>query len=436
MTVFGARPGRVNASARLLADGLGLVAGMVAGIVTARYLGPEGKGLFAVITYMVGIAALLATSGLGEAEIFFVNRGLHGHREAIQTALVAVTITGFAAGIVLVVVLRVYLPADVQWGPIILAGATVQASAVATTVAQLHNIRERFVLTSALAAAMSGLAALLLWLFLGHLSAGLTGALAATFLVPFIGVAAVWPLVRDNLGGRVRPEWRYFREGSRYGLSLVTAGALMALAGRADLLVVDVVSGSGSAGLYSVALTVAALPTYGASAVAFVAFPRLSRETQQNMVLTSRLGRLGLLLALVASLGLGPVMPTLIPALFGSAFSGAVRPTLILLAGAPLWALHLVLGRAAAAADRPTLLARSYLLTLVVMLVLDAFLIPSLGLSGAGIASALAPLSGLVLLLRWYHLGGGEFAALVPRSGDVHDLFRFRAAEKPRRTGG
>lgn len=435
MTLFGARAGRINASARLFADAFGLAAGVIAGIITARYLGPEGKGLFAVVTYLVGIVALLATSGLGEAEIFLVNRGRHRLDEAIQTALLAVSVTGLAGGLVLAVSLRLYLPDDVRWAPILLAAATVPVSALATTVAQLHNIRERFVFTSALAAGMSGLSALLMWLFLGPFSAGVSGALAAAFLVPLLGVAAMWPLLR-GAPQHGRPRWRYFREASSFGLSLVTAGALMALAGRADLLVVDAVLGSASAGLYSVALTVAALPTYGASAVAFVAFPRLSRETQQGMALTSRLARVGLLLALISSLGLGPVVPRLIPALFGSAFSGAVRPALILLGGAPLWALHLVVGRAAAAADRPTLLARSYFLTLVTMLALDALLIPGLGLLGAGVASALAPLSGLALLLRWYSLQGGRFEDLIPRRADLHDLFRLPASEKSDRTDG
>lgn len=426
------RPARLNAGARLTADAVGLVAGIVAAVVTARYLGPDGKGLFAVLTYVVGIVSLVATLGIGEAEIFFTNRGLHRFEDAVVTGLVAVLVLGVLGGIVFVVAMTAYLGTEVARGPVLLAAGAVPLTAWATTISQLHNARERFLLTSSLAAAMSVVSASLTWLFIGPLGWGVSGALTAVVLVPVVGLAAVLPLLREARGGALR--WRYAREAGRFGFSLVWAGALMALAGRADLLVVDRLLGSSDAGLYSVALTIAALPTYGASAVAFVAFPRLSRGGGEASDLTGRLSRVGLLSAVLASVALALVAPVAIPVLFGESFIDSTGPALLLLVGAPLWALHLVLGRATAAGGRPGLLSRSYVVTLVVMLLIDAILVPRWGLIGAALASSVAPLAGLVLLGRWFVGARGSFRALVPGRQDLLEILSVAKIWDDRRT--
>lgn len=426
---FQTRAGRTNASVRLAADGVGLVAGLLGGIITARYLGPDGKGVFAVITYLVGIVAMISTLGIGEAEIFFVNRGQHELRAAIDSSLAAVLATGSIGGLLLVGVLTVYVSAgEVGWVVIALAGATVPASALANTVAHLHNILERFVFTSGLAAGMSACSALLTWILVGPLQRGVTGAILAALVVAVLGAAVGLGLL--GRVGEVGPRWSYFRRSSRFGTSLVAAGVLMSLAGRADLLVVGAVLGSASAGFYSVALTVAALPTYGASAIAFVAFPRLSRDDNEPGGLVSRLSRLGILSAVVGAIGLAPLVPFLVPTLFGQPFREAVPATLVLLSAAPLWALHLVLGRAAAAAGRPQLLSTSYLASLAAMIVLDAVLIPPFALLGAGIASAVAPLAGLAFLIRWHTTGGGHVRTLVPRFSDARDIASRRQVHR------
>src|SRR5205085_5443558 len=44
-----------NSAARFLADAAGLVFGVASGVITARGLGPTGKGLFSSLTLLSGI---------------------------------------------------------------------------------------------------------------------------------------------------------------------------------------------------------------------------------------------------------------------------------------------------------------------------------------------------------------------------------------------
>src|SRR3712207_1100217 len=72
-----------DASLRLSADVVVLVMGFVAGVVTARVLGPPGKGTLAVLVFLGGLLGQLGTLGLGEAAIVWFGR----RRVSLQAAL-------------------------------------------------------------------------------------------------------------------------------------------------------------------------------------------------------------------------------------------------------------------------------------------------------------------------------------------------------------
>jgi O-antigen/teichoic acid export membrane protein len=196
---------------------------------------------------------------------------------------------------------------------------------------------------------------------------------------------------------------------------------LVALAQRADQLVVLHLMGTHPAGRYSVALTAGQLPLYVPLAIALAGFARLAYLSESDsMIVLGGMCRIGTAGALISTLVAAPLLPIAIPVFFGSAFSQAVVPALILLPGGVLWSLQWILGRAATARSQPSLLVQSFGLTLATMVILDYVLVPRLGLAGAAIASDIASLAGLCLCVAVYRLRRPEFriGALVPRLRD------------------
>src|ERR671926_1037580 len=72
-----------NSAARFLADAAGLVFGIISGVITARALGPTGKGLFSSLTLLSGILVWVCCMGLGDAAIVMVGQ----KKATVQQAL-------------------------------------------------------------------------------------------------------------------------------------------------------------------------------------------------------------------------------------------------------------------------------------------------------------------------------------------------------------
>jgi len=76
-----------NSLARFAADAAGLVLGMACGIITARWLGPAGKGLLSAIIFLSGFCIQLALIGLGESAIVAIGQKKATAQEALATSI-------------------------------------------------------------------------------------------------------------------------------------------------------------------------------------------------------------------------------------------------------------------------------------------------------------------------------------------------------------
>jgi hypothetical protein len=83
-----------------------------------------------------------------------------------------------------------------------------------------------------------------------------------------------------------------------------------------------------------------------------------------------------------------------------------------------------MLGRSAAALGDPNLLARSFGVSLVVMVVLDLAVIPLAGLYGAASVSLISSIAGLIVCIRTYRSNGVSVTELLPRPSDFADVGR------------
>ena len=413
---------RQNSMARLVADLLGVGFAFVAATIAARLLGPAGKGYYSSLLLLAGLVIQLFGAGLGEAAIVISGRGKATLDTAVSGTVFALIPLSLAAGLVFWVVATAALETtDAQRGMAVALGSLLVVLTTGyTTIVAFLVARERLVAVAALSVAGTGGTTLALWFFLAVRDGGMGAAILASVLGAAVGLAGTLILLRRaSLPLRPRLTRDYLPAAFRLGVALQVSNLLVLLTARLDLLLVYRLGDAAEAGGYSVALTIGALVGSAPIAVSYASFPRLATLGEEEAAaLTRQVVRVGMAAAVFAGTVLAATAPVLIPVAFGSAYSPAVVPTLILVPAGILWSGQWLLCRAAAARGVPRPLLVSFAVSFLTMLVLDLLLIGPFGAEGAAVAAAVAPALGLAIALGYYQRGGDKVRGFVPRPAD------------------
>jgi O-antigen/teichoic acid export membrane protein len=259
---------------------------------------------------------------------------------------------------------------------------------------------------------------------------GITGAAWAA-LAGWLVATPVLVVALARLGAAGRPAWHrsYVRAAVRLGVPLLVAQLLMIAATRVDLVVVHALADAEVAGHYSVALTLGALNTFAALALASAAFPRLAALPEAEVApYVGRTVRMAALLAVLVGVVLAPLLPWFAVAAFGPGFRPSAGPAMVLLVWGVLWSVQWTLCRAAAARGQGHVLVRSFGGALVVMIVLDVVLVPIWGAMGAAFGAIASGLAGTTVAMRSLRCEPPvRWGVVVPRPADGRDLVHTTA---------
>ena len=414
-----------NSAARFFADGMGLASSLVASIITARALGPGGKGLFSTLTFLSAMVIHLFSAGLGDAAIVLV-----GQRKAtLQRALSSTLAAGLCAAVLGMAVL--WLASVVafreDWAamrvPALISCLGLPVFLCAYHLSYLLSAQERIAASSAVLTTMNAFTTVGLWLFMVGLGLSITGGALAGLLGAGFALVLAGALVR-RAKLSLRPRWdtTYIAAALRYGPAVAASYLVSIMLQRADLLLVYALAGSRPAGHYSVGLTIASLVALLPLAISTATFPRIAKLADDEAVeLAVRACRLGLAAAAAGSVVMTAVTPIAVPLLFGRAFLPAVGPTLVLVPSGFLWSAQWLLCRAWAARGHPSLLMASFGASLALMVGLDLVAIPGFGIMGAAVVSVVAPAVGVAICFRTYRRSPtwpSGVAAFLPRRED------------------
>lgn len=414
-----------SSTARFAADIAVVVLGMVSAVITARWLGPAGKGALSTLLYIGTLLSYAVSLGLGDSAIILIGKQKASLQDAVSAAILPIL------GALPFGVLALWLAAfEADWSGIYPAVAAASAllplAAFSYAFNAILNSQERIAFTSAAFVATTAVTTLGLVLFVVALDLGILGGVFAGLVGSSAGLVMLIAALR-NYGVSFRPRWMpsYLRSALRYGVAIESSHLLIALSQRVDLVLVYGFAGEAVAGHYAIALALGQLVIYAPFALSLAAFPRLAHLAEDDaFTLTHRVVRVGLAAGLVSAVPLLLAIPVAIPLLFGRAFEPAVAPALLLLLGGLLHSGQWLLTRALAARGNTRPLFLSFGLSLVVMVALDAALIPAFGITGAGVASVLAPAAGLVIALRY----SADIRGLIPVADDFREFTTFLRA--------
>lgn len=412
---------------RFASDGSGIVVGMISTIVTARVLGPAGRGTLAALTFVTLLVAQCCMLGLGDAAVVRVGQAKATLQEALSSSLTAVMLSAAAGAVVVLVYSILQLPLDDEGvrAAVAVACVTVAISTVGQLLLFGVYATERVVAVSVMTIVMSATTAAGVVLLCAVFPLGVLGGVLASLVSAAVGFCASATILKRN-GLRLRPRssLAYLRPALAYGVRTQLANVLAFSSARLDLLFVYALASQTEAGVYSVALTLGTITGFVAVGLSFASFPRMAAMTDPDALeLTAQMARIAVVLGVALAAIIAALLSTVIPVLLGSEYEDVLTPGVVLLVANVLWGAQWLLSRALASRGDPRLLVRSFSLNLVTMAAADAVLIPAAGAVGAAFGSLIAAVAGVLLCLKTYHARGLSPSTFLPRRADLLRLW-------------
>lgn len=386
-------------------NGLKLFCGIATGIVVARLLQADGRGLLAVLQFWPGLMWSIGMLSVTEAASHRIARS-GPERETVAASALWVTMALALGTTIVAATLLPFLlgPERRQvWAIALLYAVTIiPLNSLMSTLRGLYQGELRFARYNiwGLISPLVHLSGLLTLWALDLVS--VTNALAAFWLGTFVAAISLlscrW---RDVIG---RPSWREIRR--LLGVTARFHGTNLAflLASQMDRLAVILFWGDAPIGLYTVALTWA---SSGLNTITMsfrtVMFPHLSAQTdggRGRALLAGGLRYASCLLAL-GTLALATITWWLLPLLFGATFRDSVPVALVLLAANYPSALRQIVTQSLRGFGRARPGTISELATIVAFGLGVWPLTHAFGLLGVAIALLLANLASLGYLIYY-----------------------------------
>jgi O-antigen/teichoic acid export membrane protein len=416
---------------RILSDGLYTlavrafnIALMVAlGVLTARLLGPGGKGLYAMPIVQAGLVATVF-GGLNSATSYYLLNTRTGRR-IVRPALLA-TACFVAAGAVAIIALAAI--GHALWAAPFAMASLPAAAIVSVVTGYVVGVkRVRFATTLAAASTATTFALMAAGMFLvgrTPLVAILVWICSAT-LIAAVALVAMLLHARRLEAGEPVPLRTYFGMAMKVGAT----GLVSLLNYRADLYVVAVLLPPADLGLYTVAIAAAESLLVPTNVAALVTSPHIGGlERGAAALLAARCVRNNVLIATVVCTALFVFSPFIVGALYGAAFLPLVPALRILLVGVVALSLGGPVSNyytlKLAKPEIPLVLAGA---SAAICLSTCIVLIPRLGIAGAALASTVAYVAGQGLGLYYFTRTTGITlrTMLVPTTGDWRTYFDF-----------
>ena len=363
-----------------------VVAGTVFVLLTARHLGPTGRGVIALaftLAWATTSVADLGTSTSGRIGLLAPDSGIT-ERDVLSLTVALVPLQAVLSVIVVLSVTSLHLGVRFAVAVIALSVATMMFNSAVCLVYGLR--RYGVAVTAEVSLAVLQIVCLVGLFWTGRLTT--TSAIVAMTIGLFL--CAVWlahatgALSRDLLVRHNSQWWKLVTDG----LSPMAGNFSLFLALRADRLIIAVVAGTHSLGIFTIALAIPETLRILPKAVSQVIADRVRSGVDQVAMARRHARRfvfLYSLLLMVAFL----VGWFLLPVVFGEGFRDARDVLLIVVVAEAVLSVHLMQQALLVGFGRSTGIGVPQVVGAIAVVVLDLVMIPPWGMLGAAWACLL-----------------------------------------------
>lgn len=397
--------------------------GGVMTVLTARMLGPEGRGAYAVLLTLAATAVSLGHLSVDASHTSLWSQAVNRRAIAANSLLFGLVL-GVASAVSCALLVTsvgarsMPVPGHALLG---LALLTIPCSMIVYYLSGVLVLRERAELVNWIGLAGVGVPCAVL------LTLNVVGEPTLTVVVAVWVLSAVVPMVL--VIAAVRPRLRdrdltLARRAFGMGLLYHVGGASLFLLLRVDVLVLNAYSTAAAVGLYAVAVALMDLSRSAGDAIAQAVLPGQMAEAREcASELTARVTRLSALLSAGLAALICLAAPPLITFAYGPEYGGSVLPMLCLAPGLVALSVARVVGAFLLRLERPVLRSAIAAGALAVNVLLTVILIPRHGIAGCAVASSVAYCLLAAAYLLWFcRAAKTPLRALLPGPAEIRYL--------------
>ncbi len=405
----------------------GLVAfvmNLAMGIITARVLGPNDRGIFALAAVLPHTVVTFVKLGLAQASIYSIKR------ERVDPALVAghVLIIALVGSSAAVAVMYLFKLEALQ---VLMKGAPLLCFLFSMFCVPFLMIESHFF------GILQGLGEFSLFnrrRLLGS-ALGLVGMFVALVVLPggllaALGVTAVLTIALDTwligtvyrlCGIRLAWDGPLMKRLLKFGIKSHMQGIATHLHFRADVYLVAAFLNPSQVAFYSIATRLAELVLFVPESLGLVIYPRQAGSgIQEVQELTARSCRHVLFTTGLGGIVLMLIGPRVVVSWYGHAYAPAGPPLYYLMPGVVMMSLFFMLSRNFTSQNRQGVNIFASGVALGCNVLFNLFLIPRMGISGAGLATLLSYSLATIIL-------GGAY--LVESGKSMREVFVIRSSD-------
>lgn len=380
--------------------------GLICGVILARTLGPHDRGILALVLLLPETAVVFVKLGVTQANVYLINREGHSSSDVASNSTALALIVGtVVAGIMwlfrndlFVSVLR-GVP---TWA---LAFALVRVPFILLD-GYLYGVLQavgRFDIYNTRTLIIEVLRVALIVVTLPVLHMGLFAAVVIHTAVTFSNITWLVITIRRSIPFNVRLHPALLRQQLIFGLKsyaqTVTQHGLL----RADIYMISYFLNPAETAFYSLALRFTELILEIPQAVGLVLYPRLALAAKEEIhLLTAQACRRTLLVTGLCALAMAGLGPYVIVLWYGRAYAPAGAPLPWAAVGVVAMSVFTLLTRDFTSRNLQRFNIAAGVPALLMNVGLNVFMIPSFGIVGAAMATAISYSAACAILLVFY----------------------------------
>ncbi|WP_341279561.1 oligosaccharide flippase family protein [Paenibacillus sp. FSL H8-0537] len=381
-----------------------LFGAFIVSVLTARLLGPEGKGMITAILVIPTLVVTIADLGIRQAAAYLIGKKIFNYNDIVSTLLFMWLISSSLSVAVVMGILLLQYGGEYSWELLVICTLTVPVNlaiqylrGIMQGKGNIGSINKVEIIKTALNFIIL---LILVWaLGMGVLGAALTQLLMAAFTLGYS---------MKLLLGEVKFKFKYIhpipQQMMRQGFSFALALFIIQLNYRVDVIILERFTNVIEVGIYSVGTNLAELIWQLPAAIGLILFSRSasSSSSQEAVERTAKLIRVIMPVLIVFGVFFWFMSPLFIRLLYGADFAESGQVIRYLLPGIIAMVLFKLIHSDLSGRGAPLFSLRVSVIALIMNVVLNFILVPKYGAVGASISSSISYMYAGVAFIIFY----------------------------------
>ena len=425
----------------VFSKGVHFVLLFVISIITARYLGPDGKGTLSLVLLAPTLLITFGDLGIGGANVYMIGKRKYSPNDVLGNSLLLALVISFALFFLFWITspFHYLVFKGVDKNLLLIAVVSIPFSLFGPYAFTIFLGLTKIARYSLSKLFEHILFLLFIILFLLILQKSVNAAVLAYVLATSGAVIGILWLLRPVCKINLSFNKKLLKETLDFGIKSHLGEIGGFLNRRLDVLLVNYFCGVEQVGLYAVGVSLGELLWYLPSALSSLLFSRTATtDTKEANDFTPIFLRNMIFILVIGAILLFALAKTFVRIAYGEAFMPSVKPLWILLPGIVMYGISRMVAADLFGRGKPIISTIASVASLAVNIGLNLFFIPKWGIAGAALASTISySVAGIIILFVFIKLSGNTLrnTVLITKEdfknlGDVIGMLWRRAFNK------